>query len=222
MGEVVLARGGFATVIAIILFISGAWTFDNFGNRDESTASPTLTFKPAPTYTVQVPVKETVLRDETYSVRLPVTKTVFEDETYKVQKAVPYTEYRDEVVKRYKPVYYTVMERREVTVPTLSPVQVYVDGYWTTEWRYVDTIQTRLTPVRKRRMKLVESVRKVPFESIRYVEEERTRKVPVERTVYVEEQKTRQVPEERIRYVEEQRNLYAAADNGSHDPAPAL
>ena len=132
--------------------------------------------------TVRRPVYETSERQETYTVQRPVIETVERVERHMVLKPVYETAVRDESYIVYDPV--------------VSYQMVYSGlGTWTTlpVTSHFPRVVTRRVPVQTLRYVQEEQLRKVPIQTVRYVEEQHVRKVPVQTVRYVEEQQVRKV-----------------------------
>ena len=117
---------------------------------------------------------ETSEREEKYTVRKPVYETSHRRETRTVRK----------------PVYES--SEREETRTVYDPVIEYQTSYTSDGW-------TTMKPVTSYQARV--ETRRVPVQTVRYVEEEQYREVPVRTVRYVEEQRVRKVPVRTVRYV---------------------
>ncbi len=159
--------------------------------------------------TVRRPVYETADREEAYTVRRPVYETQEREEKYTVLKPVYETSEREEQVTVRRPVYETSEREEQVTVyePSTS-CQCSLNAFG--QWQLVPAtttvarVVTRKVPVQTVRYVEEREVRKIPVQTMRYVEEEQVRKVQVPTVRYVEEQKVRKVAVQTVRYVEEE------------------
>lgn len=158
--------------------------------------------------TVRKPVVERADKIERRTVRKPVVERSEREEAYAVLRPVYETSEREERVTVCRPVY----QQQEIdqTVTAYEPAVAY-QTYYAGFGQWVTTPVTTYVPVQTvekvptQTVQYVESqeVRKVPVRTVRYVEERETRKIPVETTRWVEEQIIRRTPVERVRYVEQ-------------------
>jgi hypothetical protein len=158
---------------------------------------------------VRRPITETVEREERVTVLRPVVETTQQQQRVIVRKPVVENAEREERVMVRRPVYET-FEREERFV-VLKPVtekgerdEQYVVQEPVCTCRYVDSGTGALTEVPETSLVNRVVTRRVPVESVRYVEEQQVRKVPVQTVRYVEQEEVRKVPVQTVRYVEEE------------------